>query len=265
MPRSAQELLDAAELEVEPLRARDLAKGQLAVDTTDGNAYNVLAIAALGGHDFTIRAVPAAPQDGAAAITTNGTTPAPMGDPRELVYTSVIQRFSACHAGSGTLQLRSPTEGIDRTLETFDHPALHRSLQWDLAQAAERVADRVSRVRDPEMRALIDRCLAVHHDVVAPRLPSLRRGVIHGELELRGRRHAVDVAFTLNRIANDPYAFARKAGFSASASLSRSDFGMNRYADVVGETITLRFEIEGIADPDAAKAHDGGSDDGDQE
>lgn len=92
-----------------------------------------------------------------------------------------------------------------------------------------------------------------------------RRGVIHGELELRGRRHPVDVAFTLNRIANDPYAFARKAGFSASASLSRSDFGMNRYADVVGETITLRFEIEGIADPDAAKAHDGGSDDGDQE
>lgn len=91
-----------------------------------------------------------------------------------------------------------------------------------------------------------------------------RHGVIHGELELRGRRHRVDVAFTLNRIANDPYAFGRKAGFSASASLSRADFGMTRYEGVVGQTITLRFEIEGIADRDAAKPG-GGGDDGDQE
>ena len=49
-------------------------------------------------------------------------------------------------------------------------------------------------------------------------------GVIHGELELRGRRVPVDVAFTLNRIGNDPYAFGRKAGFSASARLARADF-----------------------------------------
>jgi polyisoprenoid-binding protein YceI len=92
-----------------------------------------------------------------------------------------------------------------------------------------------------------------------------RRGVIHGELDLRGRRLPVDVAFTLNRIGNDPYAFGRKAGFSASASLSRSDFGMTRYEDVVGQTITLRFEIEGIADRDAADSRTGGVHDGDQE
>lgn len=91
------------------------------------------------------------------------------------------------------------------------------------------------------------------------------RGVIHGELELRGRRLPVDVAFTLNRIGNDPYAFGRKAGFSASASLSRSAFGMTRYEDVVGDTITLRFEIEGIADRDADQPQTGEDEDGDQE
>jgi hypothetical protein len=95
-------------------------KGELAVDTTDGNVYNVTAIAALGGHSFTVRSVPAAAQDGAASITTNGTTPAPMGDPRSLIYTSVGQRFSACHAGSGTLELSSPPEAIDRTLTFSD-------------------------------------------------------------------------------------------------------------------------------------------------
>ena len=92
-----------------------------------------------------------------------------------------------------------------------------------------------------------------------------RRGVIHGELDLHGRRRPVDVAFTLNRIGKDPYAFARKAGFSASASLTRADFGMTRYEDVIGPTITLRFEIEGIADRDAATRPTGEDANGDQE
>lgn len=79
-----------------------------------------------------------------------------------------------------------------------------------------------------------------------------RHGVIHGNLDLHGITNDVDVAFTLNRIGTDPYAFKRKAGFSASATLHRFDFGMTRYADVVGNEIDLRFEIEGILDRDAA-------------
>jgi polyisoprenoid-binding protein YceI len=77
-------------------------------------------------------------------------------------------------------------------------------------------------------------------------------GVIHGELAFRGESKPIDVAFTLNRIGNDPYAFKQKAGFSASATLRRFDFGMTRFKDVVGDEIDLRFEIEGIRDGDAA-------------
>jgi polyisoprenoid-binding protein YceI len=80
-----------------------------------------------------------------------------------------------------------------------------------------------------------------------------RAGVIHGELTLRGETRPVDVAFTLNRVGNDPYIFKQKAGFSAKAEIARSAFGMKRYADVVGENIELRFEIEGIRDGAAAK------------
>ena len=57
----------------------------------------------------------------------------------------------------------------------------------------------------------------------------------------------------MNRVGNDPYLFKQKAGFSAKAELARSTFGMKRYADVVGENIELRFEIEGIRDGAAAK------------
>ncbi|HVT32406.1 MAG TPA: YceI family protein [Rhodanobacteraceae bacterium] len=80
-----------------------------------------------------------------------------------------------------------------------------------------------------------------------------REGVIHGDLTLRGETRPVDVAFTLNRVGNDPYLFRQKAGFSAKAELARSAFGMKRYAEVVGENIELRLEIEGVRDGAAAK------------
>lgn len=80
-----------------------------------------------------------------------------------------------------------------------------------------------------------------------------KSGVIHGDLTLHGVTRPVDVAFTLNRLGTDPYQFKQKAGFSATAVLHRSEFGMKRYADVVGENIELRFEVEGIRDRDAAK------------
>lgn len=76
-------------------------------------------------------------------------------------------------------------------------------------------------------------------------------GIIHGDLTFRGQTKPLDVAFMLNRIATDPYLFKRKAGFSATATLARGDFGMSRYADVVGAQVELRIEIEGIRNADA--------------
>ena len=79
-----------------------------------------------------------------------------------------------------------------------------------------------------------------------------KSGVIHGDLTFHGETRPFDVEFTVNRIGNDPYAFKKKAGFSAKGTLQRSEFGMKRYAEVVGENIELRFEIEGIPDRGAA-------------
>ena len=77
-------------------------------------------------------------------------------------------------------------------------------------------------------------------------------GVIHGDLILHGTTRPVDVAFTLNSIAPDPYAFKRKAGFSANATLPRSAFGIKRYVGVIGENIQVLLEIEGLRDSAAA-------------
>ena len=78
-------------------------------------------------------------------------------------------------------------------------------------------------------------------------------GVIHGDLMLHGVTRPLDVEFRFNHIGNDAYTFKQKAGFSARATLSRYDFDMKRYQDVIGEKVELRIEIEGIRDGDAAK------------
>ena len=76
-------------------------------------------------------------------------------------------------------------------------------------------------------------------------------GVIHGTLDFHGVSQPLDVAFKLNHVGTDPYLFKRKIGFSATASIERAAFGMNRYADVVGAQIKLRIEVEGIQMRDA--------------
>jgi len=73
-------------------------------------------------------------------------------------------------------------------------------------------------------------------------------GVIHGDLTLHGATKPVDVEFKINRVGSDPYTFKSKAGFSAHAKLNRGDFGMKRYQEVVGESVELIIEIEGIRD-----------------
>jgi polyisoprenoid-binding protein YceI len=78
-------------------------------------------------------------------------------------------------------------------------------------------------------------------------------GTIHGDLALHGVTKPVDVEFRFNRAGNDPYTFKRKAGFSATAKLSRNDFDMKRFQDVVGQEVALTIEIEGIRDDGAGK------------
>lgn len=76
-------------------------------------------------------------------------------------------------------------------------------------------------------------------------------GILHGELTLRGTAQPVELAVTFNRIGRDPYAFRTKAGFTATTTLARGAFGMTRFADVVGENVSLRIEVEGIRDAKA--------------
>jgi 4-aminobutyrate aminotransferase-like enzyme/Ser/Thr protein kinase RdoA (MazF antagonist) len=70
---------------------------------------------------------------------------------------------------------------LDGALAGFDHAALNRAFHWDLASARSVIAHHLPRIQDVELGQSIEAVVTVHEETVVPRLPSLRRSVIHGD------------------------------------------------------------------------------------
>ena len=75
-----------------------------------------------------------------------------------------------------------------------------------------------------------------------------RSAIVHGRLSLLGVTRPVDLALTFNRAGMDSYSMHYTAGFSATATLKRSDFGMKKYLPDVGDEVAIRIEAEGLRD-----------------
>jgi polyisoprenoid-binding protein YceI len=69
-------------------------------------------------------------------------------------------------------------------------------------------------------------------------------GKVTGNLTLLGVSKAVTLMITKNKVDKNPMSGKPYAGFSATASLTRSDWGMNAYVPNVGDAVTLRIEVE---------------------
>lgn len=83
-----------------------------------------------------------------------------------------------------------------------------------------------------------------------------RHARVHGLLTLRGVSREVALDVTLNALKRHPLPpFRRTAGFSATATLSRADFGIDAWKSVIGDRVELRIEAEAVRD-DSADAPD---------
>jgi polyisoprenoid-binding protein YceI len=71
-------------------------------------------------------------------------------------------------------------------------------------------------------------------------------GVLHGRLTLRGVNRDVAIPFTFNREARTIFGLHTIAGFSATAMLDRTDFGMTSNLGSIGRRVSLWLEIEAI-------------------
>lgn len=85
---------------------------------------------------------------------------------------------------------------------------------------------------------------------VEPGAPGQAR--VFGELSLRGARREVVLDVRLNALKRHPLTLRRTAGFSATGTLRRSDFGMDAWRRLVGDEVELMIEAEATrrrADP----------------
>lgn len=72
-----------------------------------------------------------------------------------------------------------------------------------------------------------------------------RRATVHGLLTLRGETREVALDVVLNAVKRQPMPpFRRTAGFSATATIRRSDFGVDGWKSMVGDMVELRIEAE---------------------
>lgn len=72
---------------------------------------------------------------------------------------------------------------------------------------------------------------------------------VFGQLTLRGVSREVALDVTLNALKRHPLPpFRRTAGFSATTTLSRADFGISAWPSVIGDKVELRIEAEAVRD-----------------
>ena len=68
-----------------------------------------------------------------------------------------------------------------------------------------------------------------------------------GDLSLRGVTRDTCMDVTFNQLKRHPLPpFRRTAGFSATATLKRSDFGIDAWKSVIGDEVQLRIEAEAV-------------------
>ena len=67
---------------------------------------------------------------------------------------------------------------------------------------------------------------------------------VFGQLALRGVSREVALDVQLNALKRHPLTLRRTAGFSASGTLRRSEFGMDAWRRLVGDEVELMIEVE---------------------
>ena len=78
-----------------------------------------------------------------------------------------------------------------------------------------------------------------------------------GQLTVRGVARPLCMDVVLNALKRHPMPpFRRTAGFSATATLSRSDYGIDAWQSLIGDSVELRIEAEAVRSNQVAGAGD---------
>lgn len=74
-----------------------------------------------------------------------------------------------------------------------------------------------------------------------------QHAIVHGTLNLHGVSREIPLTVTFNALRRHPLPpFRHTAGFSATATLSRADFGIAAWPSMIGDTVELHLEVEAV-------------------
>ncbi len=130
-------------------------------------------------------------------------------------------------------RLGSFVAALDDALESFSHPAMHRSQDWDVKHLPV-LRGHLDEIVDPQRRKIVTRVLDRFDRDVAPRLPWLPSSVIHND-------------------ANEQNVLVDEAGHKIAGLI---DFGDLVHTATVAEVaVTVAYAMLGRDDPLAAGTH----------
>lgn len=76
---------------------------------------------------------------------------------------------------------------------------------------------------------------------------------VQGKLTVHGITKPVTLDATLNKVGEHPMLHAPAIGFDATATVKRSEFGLDAYVPVVSDLVTIHITAEGVAPAALAK------------
>lgn len=76
---------------------------------------------------------------------------------------------------------------------------------------------------------------------------------VTGDLSLHGVTRPLVLDVTINKVGKHPMGAAAAAGFDATTTIKRSDFGIQQYVPMISDDIDVRITTEAIAKPEADK------------
>ncbi len=76
-------------------------------------------------------------------------------------------------------------------------------------------------------------------------------GKLYGDLTIHGVTKPVVLDLTVNRVGEHPMRKTQAAGFTATVTVKRSEFGVAAYVPAVADDVVIRIEIESYVPPKA--------------
>ncbi len=180
------------------------------------------------------------------------------GAPATYTLVSKVSRvtFSLEHQGFiqlfGTLRLTPGNIVFDT--EDWSKSAIQVSMPVNSIDMGDAVWN--GQIRDDEEWAKLFGTASIDFRSTRIERTDASHGKLYGDLTLAGVTRPVALDLRVNKIGKNEVSEFSSVGFSATTTLKRSQFGLDAYADLVGDDIVVQIQIEAAQGVDGDAKHD---------